>query len=336
MNSAMSRFRRSTFSHKRRWDTFYLYTFLLFLVFLLCSTIVLPNLKSRRHHRVTFVTTMHKFESQPQLCTVGYLQLIAMKNWLQFANEVIVLVDDDHFCAEFRKISRRIICWKHDCLSVHYDKPSMSCLFMTTEWLASNDLIMFSNPDIIYEGIEDTVKSLTHQFDKFVAMGVRIDLDSIDLCKSQASLTPEGLLQARHSRGHLHEKWGIDYYLYAKGSLPVASMPPFIIGNWRWDNWLLDEIIRYDTAPAVDASETIVALHLEDTKISLQNRTAAKYNNDLWYAAAGWKRPDPFPAGLGDLAFAQYYTQKSRNGRVRVTLNHTALSAASPYVQKIA
>ena len=38
-------------------------------------------------------------------------------------------------------------------------------------------------------------------------------------------------------KGKLHSPEGIDYFVYAKGTLKYIK--PFIIGRPTWDNWLL-------------------------------------------------------------------------------------------------
>ena len=299
-------------------------------VFLLLGGLLyLTDINSSRP-KISFVTTLHSFESRPPLCSPLHLQVVAMSNWLEIADEVIVLVDSDDVCIELKKFSRRIVCYKHNCLNLHFSKPAMSCLFFTAEWLARNNLVMYSNPDIIYDGVRVTAAAVIKQFPRFVVAGSRIDVDSVDICISRGSLSPDMVLAKRRT-GRKHLSWAIDYYLYSKGSLPLASFPPYIIGNWRWDNWLLDEIIRYETAPVIDASRMIAAVHLGDTATALQNRSAAKYNNDFWYASAGMHRPDPMPAGLGDLQYAPYFVEAGFSGNIVVHLNHSALDAASPY-----
>ena len=309
----------------------YFFTILFSLVLLI---LLLVTKKTTTVPKISLVTTFATYDVNAPPCSDSYLQKLTVSSWETWADEIIVLADDENACSELRRLSSKLICHKHNCQNWEYGKPTMSCLLQSSEWLAKNDIIIFSNPDIIYENVQVTVAALTQQFKRFLAVGARYDTSSVRICNTKGSLTVQDILTAKKEHGVMHTKWAMDYFLFSKESLPLASMPPYIIGNWRWDNWLLDETIRYNTAAVIEATETIGAIHLEDTVVSLNNRTAAKYNNDLWYAASGGKRPDPFPAGLGEMQYAPYLTEWLTDASVKIITNETAMAVTSKYVVK--
>ncbi len=44
-------------------------------------------------------------------------------------------------------------------------------------------------------------------------------------------------------------------------------MPPFLVGRIRWDNWLLTQFIGNKESVAIDASETVFAVHLNHMNV---------------------------------------------------------------------
>jgi hypothetical protein len=114
----------------------------------------------------------------------------------------------------------------------------------------------------------------------------------------------------------------------------LASMPPFIVGVWRWDNWLFGEVVRLGATHVVDASDTIAATHIGRTSVGLSARSGAKYNNDLWHAALPGNRPIPKPAGLGDMQFAMHFSVR-RGGVIQLDYNDTAARLVGEHVEEI-
>jgi hypothetical protein len=212
------------------------------------------------------------------------------------------------------------------------EKPTMPCLLQTGEALARNKVVMFTNPDILFSGVRQTLAAAVEAHGSFVVVGGRQDVNASDLCERFHVRTHTNLLRLAHM-GTPHTKWAMDYYLFTKSSLPFASMPPFLIGNWRWDNWLLDATLRYTRVAVIDATATILALHLKTSSIGLSDRTGAEYNNRIWLADNGGRTPDPAPAGLGEMQYAHHFTVL-RAGHVAILGNDTAQSIVQAHASR--
>ena len=68
-------------------------------------------------------------------------------------------------------------------------------------------------------------------------------------------------------------------------------MPPFLVGAWRWDNLLLSEAVRDPGIAVIDATERILAVHLQQavagTLPDHEKRKFARYNDMLAKTQSG-------------------------------------------------
>jgi len=97
----------------------------------------------------------------------------------------------------------------------------------------------------------------------------------------------------------------IDYFVLPTSDASyLREIPPFIIGNWRWDNVVLSiPIILQNGMNVVDATPTVVALHQGRDKIARRDhRPASVHNNDLaiQYVGKAYR--------LGSISCAQFAT----------------------------
>ena len=102
-----------------------------------------------------------------------------------------------------------------------------------------------------------------------------------------AALTPQQLADTERSFSAgsvLHDAYGIDVFLLSAALFPAVAdrFPAFLIGVYRWDNWLLAELLRASSAwqPVVDASRCVVAGH--DSLLSDHlNDAGREWNDDI-------------------------------------------------------
>ena len=57
--------------------------------------------------------------------------------------------------------------------------------------------------------------------------------------------------------GKLHSISGIDYFIFSNGL--YLDVPPFLVGRWKWDNWLVWRALQ--SVPVIDATEMITVIH---------------------------------------------------------------------------
>lgn len=64
------------------------------------------------------------------------------------------------------------------------------------------------------------------------------------------------------SHGRLFQTDAQDYFFYSRGAENWSHLPDFVVGRRAYDNWLVDHAFHDANIALVDASRTILALHL--------------------------------------------------------------------------
>jgi len=67
---------------------------------------------------------------------------------------------------------------------------------------------------------------------------------------------------AKSGLGTLFQNDAEDYFIYSRGSRNWDKMPHFVVGRRAYDNWLVDNSYHDDKMDLIDATNTILALHL--------------------------------------------------------------------------
>ena len=301
-------------------------------------TIVIGAIVARHNTaepRIALFTTLRAYHLKPMSCSEGYFQNIAVASWLEFADQIVLLIDDDSGCEHASRISPKITCRKHSCVHPMYGKPTMACLYAMGEALARYDTLMYTNPDIVYSGVQDTVRTAKERLGQFTIVGRRVGIGAEPLCLQRKISDYKQLIELGHRIGRPDPNgWAMDYFIYTRNSLPVGAMPPFLVGVWRWDNWLLGEVVRLGKVHVIDASATIAATHLGCTSTAHNNRFGANYSNMLWKATLPGGKPIPRPAGLGAMRYSSMFAVRHAT-HVELVLNKTAAMLVRGYVQQI-
>jgi hypothetical protein len=92
----------------------------------------------------------------------------------------------------------------------------------------------------------------------FLLIGRRWDLEVEEEIDYKDSGWVEKIRDAVQTRGVLHSPAAIDYFVFRKGLWP--TIPPFGVGRFTWDNWLVLEARRRG-AMVVDGTKRIWAIH---------------------------------------------------------------------------
>ena len=198
--------------------------------------------------------------------------------------DIVLFVDAGESCAYMAQERLTVQCQalSNDERCVHplpsgATRPYMHCVWesIATHVSSSNggqySDYLFVNGDILLFPSMLSALSLVHR--TYPASNASYSLVTRRRDKSfagltAAALTPERLAETERSfttSSTLHDSFGIDVFLLSASLFPsIASrFPAFLIGVYRWDNWLLAELLRSSSvwSPVVDASEVVVAGH---------------------------------------------------------------------------
>jgi hypothetical protein len=87
------------------------------------------------------------------------------------------------------------------------------------------------------------------------------------------------------------------------------KMPPFLLGNWRWDNWVLHDLIKSNEASVVDVTNEFSVVHIGVTTAALGDRPGAIHNSGAYDVSMVGLQG----MGLGRITYAHY---KFEHGKV--------------------
>jgi hypothetical protein len=136
--------------------------------------------------------------------------------------------------------------------------PLVNSVFNTAESKASFSKLCYVNCDILL--LSDFLPALeaTWSYDnEAMTVGRRWDIDLGERLIFQPDWETE-IRQKLMTSGRRQSHSAIDYFAFPKGIW--GEIPPFALGRFRWDNWLLyDAISRKITV--VDLTEYLVAIH---------------------------------------------------------------------------
>ena len=200
-------------------------------------------------------------------------------------SSVLVFVDHAEACELITTLSNKINCVgvRNDCFHEVYSRPTMGCILRKLVQLATTDLVVFVNGDILlFKGIACAISHADARFDRFVLVGRRIDVKfDPDVPVDADAVWFDKLEKRTHRQGKMHGEYGLDYFAMHKKDVPL-DFPEFVTGAWRWDNALLAHLMM-NAITVIDGSATITALHqsFHSSSENHELRIGAEYNSAL-------------------------------------------------------
>lgn len=271
----------------------------------------------------------------------------SFKNWIDDGSRVLILVDHEDDC---ERLPDGVMCKKHDCWHDALGLPKVGCLIQDSMLDHPNELIVFTNDDIAFTGLHDTITHLTRVFDTFVAVGRRknVPLEFLDPYIQKASVSLNGEYEYNNAYDVLdtHElmsqdfeestEFELDYFVFRMDPSVLDDYPDFLLGNWRWDNIMVDYLVMKNIT-VVDVSKSVNAYHLGKTSTGQSSRLGANYNDGLMRAylmntrnlSTGKERQAHPVVRFGSLNHVQYESERrvDVDGHLTMTIiareNHT-------------
>lgn len=183
-------------------------------------------------------------------------RLNAINSWRRIRPECeIILFGGDHDVGRFAQDVG--IIHVPEVARSPWGTPLLHEVFARAQQMATGDVLMFSNCDMIY--LDDLPAAIGNvSFPSFMLCGHRWDLEvDAEIPYSDDRAWKE--LADRHGRvGRMHGPSGLDFFAFPR-SMPL-QLPPFVVGRPGWDSWLL-WYMRERRIPVVDGTAGIRALH---------------------------------------------------------------------------
>eukprot|EP00276_Gloeochaete_wittrockiana_P010107 CAMPEP_0184665810 /NCGR_PEP_ID=MMETSP0308-20130426/58717_1 /TAXON_ID=38269 /ORGANISM="Gloeochaete witrockiana, Strain SAG 46.84" /LENGTH=538 /DNA_ID=CAMNT_0027110023 /DNA_START=375 /DNA_END=1991 /DNA_ORIENTATION=+ len=288
-------------------------------------------------------------------------QCNALRNWLNFvpASNIIVFVDSSSTCRFIEGMFPGVRCYTHSCMNDQFRLPQFNCVWRKALSLSETDLIMFANGDILFE--DSLPHVIRHVFSSFknsdaVIVGERTDIEWNSTIDFRNPEIRDHVFRQVKRDGVIHGDYAIDYFVFRKGLVERMELPAFLLGTWRWDNWLLSDCLSRRDVAVVDATEVVLAMHQGASSAGKSHRRRGfEYNEQLnkkyhgsryRIGRVGNAHFRLFGSGLSDLTIVrnpdlrasvigyQYATQLQERPHVAVLIAGDDISAVRSWVDR--
>lgn len=211
-----------------------------------------------------------------------HIQRNAIESWLRLGDQVeVVLVGDEPGVAGVVDEYSRVR-WVESVDRNERDVPLVSSVFKRGWQAARHDIVGYVNCDIILLGeFADAVDQARRKTDigDFLLVGRRVELDI------QGSLDFSGgwekRLRSRIRRNARRQFAGaIDYFVF--NDMLWEEIPPFAIGRFAWDHWLVSSALEQAGTAVVDLSPGVTVVHQSHGSMGSDDEVAS---DDRWERA---------------------------------------------------
>lgn len=161
--------------------------------------------------------------------------------------------------------------------------PFVGDAFRLASQMATGDVLCYANADIIFtQDLITAVETVTRKFDEpFLIIGQRRNVSIPGPLEFTDNWQQRLRAQVRRP-GALDSASAIDYFIYPRGT--IVSMPDFLVGSPKWDNWLVKNTERRGFQ-VVSATHAIICIHQQHEHA--WPAKGAQYNHGVWRKAGG-------------------------------------------------
>ena len=208
------------------------------------------------------------------------IQRNALESWtrLEPKPEILLFGDDEGAAEIARELGPRHV---PQVAQNEYGTPLIGDIFEQAQKLATHRHICYVNADIILlPDLMRAVEFVARKKREFLLVGQRTDLDITEPIDFGDNDWQSRLRADADENGAISGPQAIDYFVFPKGAL--GTIPPFAIGRWVWDNWLLYQARRRRIA-LVDATKAVLCIHQNHNYNHIADRTGG---------ASAWDWPE--------------------------------------------
>jgi len=201
------------------------------------------------------------------------------------------------------------ICKRYGCVhkplefNKEFGVPRIDTTFERAQKDATTSLMAFINTDMIFgPELTDAIDVVARKFERFLIIGQKTDIDYVELINFADEAWWAKLCQCVLSKGVLHGKCGLDYFIFPRGKVYRGStlkplsprsnkglIPPFMIGRRTWDNAMM-WIVALQGIPVIDATKAILAFHPHVASLRVKSGSPYDYNRRLGGKAGRYGR----------------------------------------------
>eukprot|EP00276_Gloeochaete_wittrockiana_P005797 CAMPEP_0184662660 /NCGR_PEP_ID=MMETSP0308-20130426/44288_1 /TAXON_ID=38269 /ORGANISM="Gloeochaete witrockiana, Strain SAG 46.84" /LENGTH=518 /DNA_ID=CAMNT_0027104835 /DNA_START=380 /DNA_END=1936 /DNA_ORIENTATION=- len=210
----------------------------------------------------------------------------ALRNWMSLVppGNIIVFVDSISTCNFINIMFPEVRCLVHTCMNSQFELPQFDCIWRKAISISETDLIMFTNGDILFDdSLTPVIQNVFSHFGErdAVVVGERLDVEwnSSTLAFGNPEVRKH-VFQLVRKYGTLHGDYAIDYFVMRRRLVEKMQLPEFLLGTWRWDNWLLSDTLSRRDVAVVDASRVLLAVHQGRSNAGRSHRRPGHQHNE--------------------------------------------------------
>tara|TARA_Y100000591_G_C21830079_1_gene699024 strand:- start:510 stop:1400 length:891 start_codon:yes stop_codon:yes gene_type:complete len=188
------------------------------------------------------------------------IQKNAIRSWRQLSKDIEIIIFGNSKGAKEISIEVEGVYYPEVKCSKN-GVPLLSDLFYKANKIASFDILLFINSDILLpQNIIEAIKKVNLTLSKYLLVGHRWDLEVKNLINFEESKLVSTFWKTSKTKSIKQSPAAIDYFIFRKNSL--RNIPDFVIGRPGYDNWLI-WYARRNFIPVIDLSKEVSVIHQE-------------------------------------------------------------------------
>ena len=234
-----------------------------------------PSTRNTTYTLLTIFTTFKLRESKSEI----YLNTITL--WAQLGPDVrILLYVDEEDCSPWMVLLVQSYGWQIRVVPKRHPIaliPIVRYMFIDAIMTYNSTFFMYANADILFDR---TLLDTIHKIEPFVAAQPRILMVgkrcNYDMLPGQRFYQLSDVTFAARA-GIPFTEWAMDYFLTTAHGYPWRTVPDFVVGRIRYDNWLLAHALENGLV-TIDATSSLLALHQSGVEGSRESLGASFVN----------------------------------------------------------
>ena len=186
------------------------------------------------------------------------IQINAIRSWRSLSKDVEIIIFGKSEGAQ--KIANEVSAIYYPNIKCSKNGvPLLSDLFYKANKIASFDILLFINSDILLpKRFIYSIRNVKNKFSNFLLVGHRWDLKVEKLINFNEAAAESLFWEMSEMKSKKASPAAIDYFGFRKNSL--KKIPDFVVGRPGYDNWLI-WYARRNFMPVVDISEEVKVIH---------------------------------------------------------------------------
>jgi len=193
---------------------------------------------------------------------IDMIQQQAIWSWTELACEPrIVLCGDD---PGVNRIAKAYDCIHMANVETMEGIPVVSNVFNRAQEMYPDEILLYVNCDIIIlDNLIEAIFRVADELDEFLVIGNRYNWskpERIDPVQGWQI----GLAMMAMANGWMDPPVCTDYFAFPSGL--IQNMPPFLIGRYAWDTWIVSHCYIERDVPTIDISPVATAVHQDHSR----------------------------------------------------------------------